>query len=87
MYGLFGKLIKGLPHKEAVNKKLKKGLEIEIKFDLNDHNYHIIRNKRLELWEDGVKISPDGKTESQKLIEDTIKLNYESFINIVLWII
>jgi DNA repair exonuclease SbcCD ATPase subunit len=86
VYGLFGKLIKGLPHKEAINKKTKKGLQIELCFELDEREYRILRKRKpddLEFWKDGVKDTLGGMPETQKGIEAAIKLNYESFINIV----
>jgi len=86
VYGLFGKLIKGLPHKEAINKKTKKGLEIELCFELNGVEYKIHRKRKpddLLLWKNGVKETLGGMPDTQKGIEAAIKLNYESFINIV----
>lgn len=85
VYGLFGKLIKGLPHKEAINKKLKKGLEIEVCFELNGSEYKIFRSRKpdaLDLYKDGVKQTLGGMPDTQKEIENIIKLNYEAFINI-----
>lgn len=85
IYGLFGKLIKGLPHKEALNKKLKKGLEIELCFDLNGSEYRIFRSRKpdsLDLYIDGVKQTVGGMPDTQKEIENIIKLNYEAFINV-----
>jgi DNA repair exonuclease SbcCD ATPase subunit len=84
VYCLFGKLIKGLPHKEALNKRLKKGLEVEVCFELNGSEYRILRKRKpdkLELYKDGKEETLGSKTQQE--IENTIKLNYESFINIV----
>ncbi len=86
VYGLFGKLIKGLPHKEAINKKTKKGLEIELCFELDGHEYRILRKRKpddLEFWKDGDKQTLGGMPDTQKGIEAAIKLNYDSFVNIV----
>lgn len=85
-YGLFGKLIKGLPHKEAINKKVKKGLEIELCFELDGHEYVVHRGRKpdfLKLSKDGVDETIGGMPDTQKEIENIVKLNYESFINIV----
>lgn len=82
VYGFFGKLIKGLPHKEAINKKTKKGLEVEIAFD----DYRIVRRRKpdsLELYEGGKNVTLGGMPATQQAIEDLIGLNYEAFINIV----
>jgi DNA repair exonuclease SbcCD ATPase subunit len=85
VYGLFGKLIKGLPHKEALNKKLKKGLEIEICFELNGSEYKVVRTRKpdsLHLFKDGKEDTVGGMVDTQNIIENLIKMNYEAFINI-----
>ena len=86
VYGLFGKLIKGLPHKEALNKKLKKGLDIELCFELNESEYRIHRTRKpdkLELFKDGEDITLGGMPATQEEIENIVRLNYDSFVNIV----
>lgn len=86
VYGLFGKLIKGLPHKEALNKKLKKGLEIDLAFDLGEHEYRIVRCRKpdkLDLYKDGEKVTLGGMPATQEEIENIVRLNYDSFVNIV----
>src|SRR5581483_5570489 len=48
-YAFYGKILKGLNHKEIINIKNKKKLEVEIHFD----DYKIIRRRKpdaLELW-------------------------------------
>ncbi len=86
IYGLFGKLIKGLPHKEAINKKTKKNLEIQLCFELDGHDYVIERGRKpdfLRLFKNGVDETLGGMPDTQKEIENIVKLNYESFINVV----
>jgi DNA repair exonuclease SbcCD ATPase subunit len=81
VYGLYGKLIKGLSHKEAINIRSKKGLEVEVHWD----NYKAIRKRapdRLHLWEDDKEISLGGIPATDELMRSIIKLNYNSFINI-----
>jgi len=88
VYALYGKLIKGLSHKEAINIKTKKGLEVEIRFD----DYRIVRRRKpdeLHLWESGegiwnkeTEITIGGGPATQEEIVRRIKLNYNSFINI-----
>lgn len=81
-YSLYGKVVKGLAHKEIVNKKTKKNCEVQIEFD----NYLIIRRRKpdsLEIYEDGKNITPGGILAAQALIESIIRLNYEAFINVV----
>lgn len=86
IYGLFGKLIKGLPHKEVIHKRIKKGLEIELCFEFNGKEYKIIRGRKpdfLQLFENNEEITLGGMPTTQQKIEDIIRLNYDSFINIV----
>jgi DNA repair exonuclease SbcCD ATPase subunit len=85
VYALFGELIKNLSHKKAINIKAKKGLEVEVRFDLDGHSYSIIRKREpnsIEIWKDGVNESKGGK-DKQEEINKIIKLNYTAFINVV----
>lgn len=86
VYGLFGKLIKGLPHKEAVNKKVKKGLEIELCFEIDGNEYIVKRTRKpdnLILLKNGEDITQGNAISTQQEIENIVKLNYEAFINVV----
>ena len=80
-YALYGKVIKGLAHKEVINKQNKKNCEVQIDFD----NYTIIRRRKpdsLEIYEDGKNITLGGMPTTQNLIDNIIRLNYEAFINV-----
>jgi DNA repair exonuclease SbcCD ATPase subunit len=84
-YALYGKLIKGLNHKEAINVKNKEALEVEIGFDIGNDKFRVIRKRkpdRLEFWKNGKDESAGGRG-IQEEINKVIKLNYNSFINIV----
>lgn len=86
VYTFFGNLMKNLNHKEAINIKSKKGLETEVHFDLDGHNYKIVRKRipdRLEFWEDEVDKSVGGIPTTQEEINKVIRLNYTAFINVV----
>jgi DNA repair exonuclease SbcCD ATPase subunit len=81
VYGLYGKLLKGLNHKEAINIKSKKGLEVEIHWD----DYRVIRKRepnRLQLWHGDKDISLGGIPATDELIRNIIGLDYNSFINV-----
>ncbi len=81
VYALYGKLIKGLSHKEAINVKSKKGLEVEVHWD----DYKIIRRRapdRLQLWKGEDEISLSGIPATDELIKSIIRLNHNSFINV-----
>lgn len=82
VYALYGKLIKGLNHKEAINMRAKKGLEVEIRFD----EYRIIRCRKpdeLKLWRGKEEITKGGMPATQELINDIIGLHCDSFSNVV----
>jgi DNA repair exonuclease SbcCD ATPase subunit len=86
IYGLFGKLIKGLPHKEAINKKTKKKLEVEVCFEIDGIEHRIVRGRKpdfLHLFKNGEDVTVGGAPHVQKEIESIVRLNYESFINVV----
>lgn len=81
LYGLYGKLSKGLSHKEAINVDARKNLEVEVHWD----NYRVIRRRspdRLQLWEGDKDISLGGIPSTDELIRSIIKLNCNSFINV-----
>lgn len=91
VYGLFGKTIKSpkkISHKDVVHNKTTKGLAIEIYWD----NYKIERKRKpdtLRLWKSdsgdfdhAEELTLGGMPATQKLIEDIIGLNYQTFINI-----
>jgi len=81
VYGLYGKLIKGLSHKEAINVRSKKGLEVEVHWD----DYKVIRKRapdRLQLWKGDEDISLGGIPATDDLIHNIVKLNHNSFINV-----
>lgn len=81
VYGLYGKLIKGLSHKEAINVKSKRGLEVEVWWD----DYRVLRKRapdRLHLWHKDEEISLSGIPATDELIRNIVKLNYNSFINV-----
>jgi DNA repair exonuclease SbcCD ATPase subunit len=87
VYGLYGKIIKGLNHKEAVNKKNKKGLVVEVEFENKGKNYKVIRTRKPDNLEficldTNEEHSRGGATETQKAIEETIRLNADAFINV-----
>lgn len=85
VYGLYGNVLKRMSHKEVINNKIKKGLEVEVHFELNGSEYRIIRKRKpdgLELWKDGVDISLGGMPATQAEIEKIIGLTYEAFTNI-----
>jgi DNA repair exonuclease SbcCD ATPase subunit len=85
VYGLYGKLLKKMNHKEAINTKVKKGLEVQITFEIGGHEYRIVRRRKpdsLELWKDGDNEELGGMPATQAEIERVVGLTYEAFVNI-----
>jgi len=90
VFGLYGKLLKKMNHKEAMNTKLKKGLEVEIEFEKGGKHYRVLRKKAtkdksmsVQLWRDGEEWTQgSGVSDTQKEIEKVVGLSYEAFINI-----
>lgn len=94
VYGLYGKTIKNhkkITHKNVVNNKVGKGLEIEIRWG----DFKLVRKRKpdsLRLWEDkkhkwedDTEITLGGMPATQKLIEEKIGLNYETFVNVLVF--
>ena len=80
VYGLYGKLIKKMSHKEAINNKTKKGLEIEIHWD----DYKIIRTRKpdsLTFMKGDKDLTLGGIPATQDEIAKKIGLSYQGFIN------
>jgi DNA repair exonuclease SbcCD ATPase subunit len=93
-YGLFGKTIKypkKVSHKDVINNKTCKKLEIEVRWN----GFRVVRSRKPdglkfwenedELWSDETEITLSGIPATQKLIENKLGLNYEAFINTVVF--
>lgn len=94
VYGLYGKTIKNhkkITHKNVINNKTGKNLEIEIRWG----NFKLVRKRKpdsLRIWEDKkhkwgdeTEITLGGMPATQKLIEEKIGLNYETFVNVLVF--
>ncbi len=84
VYGLYGKLLKGLNHKNANHIHSKKGLEIEILVD----DMFIRRTRSpdtLTIEIDGKAAEVGGLTSTQEEINRRLKLNYDGFINVAVF--
>jgi len=94
VYALFGRPIKHpkkLAHADIINKKTKKNLYAEVRWD----DYRVVRTRKPEslriwyspesIWNDETEISKSGIPAVQKQIEEIIGLNYETFINLVVF--
>lgn len=91
VYTLFGKTIKHpkkITHKDVINNQSQKGLKTEVHWG----DYRVVRTRKpdsLRIWEDSkrewneeTEITLGGIPATQKLIEDKIGLNYETFVNL-----
>lgn len=80
VYGLYGKLIKKMSHKEAINNKTKKSMEIEIHWD----DYRIVRTRKpdsLRFWKGEEELTLGGIPATQDEVVKRIGLSYQAFIN------
>ena len=93
-YGLFGKTIKQpkkVSHKDVINNQIGNKLEIEVRWN----GFRIIRTRKPDglkfwenedgLWTDETEVTLSGIPATQKLIENKLGLNYEAFINTVVF--
>lgn len=94
VYTLYGKTIKHpkkISHRDVINNSTGKGLRTEVQWG----DYRVVRTRKpdsLRLWEspkavwdDSTEITLGGQPATQKLIEDKIGLNYETFVNVVVF--
>ncbi len=94
VYALFGKTIKKpkkLGHSDVINYKTGKKLMVEFQWD----DYRVVRTREpnsLRLWksEEGkwnksTEITLGGMPATQKLIEEIIGLNYDTFVNLYIF--
>lgn len=94
VYALFGRTIKTpkkINHKDVINNKVKKGLYAEVQWG----DYRVIRTRKpdsLRIWEsaegnwcDETEITLGGIPATQKLVEQKLGLNYETFVNVVVF--
>jgi len=94
VYTLYGKTIKHpkkIGHRDVINNAVGKGLRTEVRWG----DYRVVRTRKpdsLRLWEspegkwdDSTEITLGGQPATQKLIEDKIGLNYETFVNVVVF--
>lgn len=83
VYGLYGKLLKGLNHNEAINIYSKKGMEVEVHFD----NYRVVRRRKpdsLHVYnlETGEQLDLGGMPATQEWLEKETRLGYNAFVNV-----
>ena len=94
VYALFGKTIKHpkkITHKDVINNQIGKNLKTEVVWG----DFRVIRTRKpdsLRIWEDpthewadSTEITLGGMPATQKLIEEKIGLNYETFVNVLVF--
>lgn len=94
VYTLFGKTIKHpkkLNHKDVINNQIGKNLKTEVRWG----NYRVVRTRKPDslrlwesaegIWDDTTEISLGGAPATQKLIEEKLGLNYDTFVNVVIF--
>ena len=93
-YCFYGKPIKSpkkISHKDIINNKNAKKLNVEVTFD----NYKIIRTRKPDslrvwksddsIWDDSTEITLGGMPSTLELINNIIGLSYESFLNVCIF--
>jgi len=93
-YTLFGKTIKHpkkINHKDVINNQIGKNLKTEVRWG----NYRAVRTRKPDslrlwdssegVWDDSTEISLGGQPATQKLLEEKLGLNYETFVNLVVF--
>jgi DNA repair exonuclease SbcCD ATPase subunit len=94
VYTLFGKTIKHpkkINHKDVVNNQTGKDLKTEVRWG----DFRVVRTRKPEtlrmweskegIWNDATEITLGGMPATQKLIEEKLGLNYETFVNVVVF--
>lgn len=94
VYALFGKTIKHpkkINHKDVLNNQVGKGLVTEVRWG----DFRVVRTRKPDslrmwessegVWDDSTEITLGGQPATQKLIEEKLGLNYETFVNVVVF--
>jgi DNA repair exonuclease SbcCD ATPase subunit len=94
VYTLFGKTIKHpkkINHKDVINNQSGKGLKAEVQWG----DFRVVRTRKPDslkvwespdgIWDDSTEITLGGQPATQKLIEEKIGLNYETFVNVAVF--
>lgn len=94
VYTLFGKTIKHpkkINHRDVINNQIGKGLKTEVIWG----DFRVVRTRKPDslrvwesaeaIWDDSTEISLGGQPATQKLLEDKLGLNYETFVNLVVF--
>lgn len=94
VYTLFGKTIKHpkkINHRDVINNQIGKNLKTEVRWG----NFRVVRTRKPDslrmwesadgIWDDSTEISLGGQPATQKLLEEKLGLNYETFVNVVVF--
>ena len=94
VYTLFGKTIKHpkkINHKDVINNQVGKGLKTEVRWG----DFRVVRTRKPDtlrfwesekgIWNDSTEITLGGQPATQKLLEEKLGLNYETFVNVVIF--
>lgn len=94
VYTLFGKTIKHpkkINHKDVINNQIGKSLKTEVRWG----DFRVVRTRKPDtlrfwespdgIWDDTTEITLGGQPATQKLLEEKLGLNYETFVNVVVF--
>ena len=93
-YGVYDKAVSNISKDNLVNNVNKKHMEVIVEFEKSGNAYRIRRVRKekayaagnyVELYENGIDITPDSVSNTNKLIEKIIGLPYELFVRIVVF--
>jgi DNA repair exonuclease SbcCD ATPase subunit len=89
VFALYGKPFRKTTKPGIVNSKNKSGLLVEIEFNIGSRQYKVVRGIKpnvFEIYCNGVLVNQDAKSKDyQEYLEKYIlKVNYKSFINVVI---
>lgn len=88
-YALFGKPFRKINKSQLVNSITRKGLEVEIEFDISPNKYKIVRGMKpnvFEVYQNGnlLNQSADMKDYQELLEKQILKINQKSFCQVVI---
>jgi exonuclease SbcC len=94
VYTLFGKTIKHpkkINHRDVINNQIGKNLRTEVIWG----DYRAVRTRKPDslrlwesaagIWDDSTEISLGGQPATQKLLEEKLGLNYDTFVNVMVF--
>lgn len=88
VWGLFGVTFRGLKGDKVVNTRAKKNCQVGLALSVNGSEVAITRYRKHSVHKDNLILEIDGQeqkrmtpTETQELLEDTIRMDYATFMN------